>query len=390
MIDARAWRTFVFCCCGMVSSVALARTAAAAPPSGASEADAGEPLARVEVAMLGDVERDPLLFERIRSLFLPPTVVVSSGVRQLDRRAILLPQRVDTVYIWIRVTGRSAARVYLTLAEQDGQARYLFREVPLDSGVDEVGGETLAQIAHSSAHALWLREQQSSRAAMVDALSREAEQAPAAPPSAAPAALVPAPASTARDSPEPAPASARSNASHVRLGAGVSGSTHSSGNEGFLQEVGAFFASEYRRLSLRAKVSYLVPTDFGVPPARVHLTGATGELRAGWLSNDARRMRVRLEAGLGALLGRAQGSIVDDEPMAHALPAQDVRRAFALAAAGFEWPVGPAWVAAGVDLRVPFGTTSYEVGGQTGAVTSASVCPGGSIEIGFGFDPEPR
>ena len=390
MIDARSWRTFVFVCCGAGSSCAFVHPARATSGPSVSEAGSSAPLTRVEVATSGDVERDPLLFERIRSLFPEQTSVVLSAEHHLDQRAVLRPQHADTVYIWIRVTELSAARVYLTLAEQDGHARYLFREVRLDSGLDEVGGETLAQVAHSSAQALWLREQQSTREALVDALAREAQHASLSSP-APPPPLVPAAVSTAHDSPEPARRSARSKVSPVRLGVGASGSTHSSGSEGFLQEVGGHFGMEYRGwLSLRTKLSYLVPTDFGVPPARVHLTGATGELRVGWLSNDPTRLRVRLEAGLGALLGRAQSTIIDDTPKAHALPAQDVRRGYALAAAGLEWPVGPAWVAASVDLRVNVGTTSYEVAGQAGATTSASVCPGGSLEIGFGFDPAPR
>ncbi|HYP88882.1 MAG TPA: hypothetical protein VEQ59_12025, partial [Polyangiaceae bacterium] len=129
---------------------------------------------------------------------------------------------------------------------------------------------------------------------------------------------------------------------------------------------------------------------FSLPPARVHLNGASGELRAGWLSNDATRMRVRLEAGLGVLLGRAQATIVDQQPLAHALAGQDFERIYALGAAGFEWPIGPAWVAASVDLRVPLRTTSYEVSGQSDSSTSSSLSPGGSLEVGIGFDPAPR
>lgn len=167
--------------------------------------------------------------------------------------------------------------------------------------------------------------------------------------------------------------------------------THSSGSEGWLQEVGAFLSFEYRgRLALRVAARYLLPTDFGLPPARVHLTGGTGELRAGWLSNDATRMRVRIEAGLGLLFGRAQATIVDDQPQAHALGAQSFERPYALTAAGFEWPLGPAWFAVAADLRIPLRTTSYEVSGQNGASTSCALCPGGNLEIGIGFDPVRR
>lgn len=393
MSNARVWRALAFC--GWVAAqCGVARVACAAPTLSATENDATPPLARVEVAMAFDVERESLLFERIRSLFPAQTTVVSSGDPQLDQRALLSPQRLDTVYIWIRVTEPSA-RVYLTLAEQGEQTRYLFREIELDSGLDEVGSETLAEVAHSSAQALWLREQQSSRDTLVEALEREAktEPKPESPPVAdAPPIAAMAPAATVRDSHASAQhAAARREASALRLGVGATGTTHSSGSEGWLQEVGGFFAAEYRgRLSLRFSLRYLVPTDFGVPPARVHLTGASGEFRGGWLSTNAPRMRARLEAGLGALMGHAQASIIDEQPAAHALAGQDFHRGYALAAAGLEWPIGPAWVATSLDLRVPFGATSYEIDGQPGAIQSSALCPGGSLEVGVGFDPALR
>ena len=344
--------------------------------------------------MIGDVEGDPVLFERIRSLFPAQTALVLRQDRDLDQRALLLPQRKDTVYIWIRVSERSQARVYLSLAESGGQARYLFREIRLDSGLDEVGSETLAEVAHSSARALWSREQQSSRQTLVAALEQEVAAAPAAPavPARPPTPAL-SPTSLTHDSPPQSAGStnAHPNANVYRLGLGAGGSTHSSGAEGWLQELGAFMTFEYRaRLSLRVAVHYLIPTDFALPPARVHLNGASGEFRAGWLSNDATRMRVRLEGGLGVLFGRAQATIVDDQPKAHAFSGQDFRRAYALAAAGFEWPIGPAWIAAAADLRVPLRTTSYEVSGQGGASTSPWLCPGGTLEVGIGFDPALR
>jgi len=394
MTHARAWRTLAFCGCGACGVLSFAHSARAAPSDAASELDPGESPSRVEVTMIGDVERDPLLFERIRSLFPSQTAVLLSEEHRLDQRAVLLPQRVDTVYVWIRVTELSDARVYLALAERGAQVRYLFRQTRLESGLDEVGGETLAQIAHSSARALWLHEQQSSREAVVNALQKEAPIASSSVPKAEPPPVaINNGAAPVKDERAPTDDATRGQLepSTFRLGLGVNGTTHSSGSEGFLQELGVFFGFEYRgRFSLRAAARYLLPADFDVPPAAVHLTGGSGELRAGWSSSDARRLRVRLEGGLGALLGRAQSTIVDEQPKAHALSSQTFQRAYALAAAGLEFPFGPAWVAASLDVRVPLGSTSYEVAGQAGAVTSASLCPGGSLEVGVGFDPAPR
>jgi hypothetical protein len=348
-------------------------------------------MGRVEVAMLGESQRDPLLFERIRSLFLPQTELVERGDRQLDQRSVLRPPRADTVYIWIRVSDGTQARVYLALAEHDRSPRYLFREVTLESGLDEVGAETLAEVAHSSARALWLREQQSSRETVVAALERETTRArPRLEATTTPVVAAPGPATDASTSARPSSAP-RVEAPALRLGFGASAVTYASGTEGLLSELGGVFLFEFRgRFALRGAARYLVPTDFELPPVRVHLNGAAGELRAGWLTSDARRARFRLEAGLGVFLGRARATIVDAVPAAHPLGARAFERAYALAAVAFEWPIGPAWIAAVGDLRVPLMTTSYEVSGQRGAGTSSALCPGGALEVGIGFDPAPR
>jgi hypothetical protein len=387
MARTRAWRVAVLCLCGSSVLWAAARVARASPAPSASANDPAPLIARVEVAMLGDVRRDPVLFERLRSLFSPHTVVVLRADQLLDQAAVLRPPRADTVYIWIRVSERTQARVYLAIAEQGSQPRYLFREVPLESGLDEVGGETLAQVAHSSARALWLREQQSSRQSLVLALERDAPRV--APRVVAASPVVASPAS-ATDSAASAlsPTATAAEPQPLRLGVGASGATYRSGAEGWLSELGLLLTFEFRgRLSLRAAGRYLVPSSFELPPARVHLNGAAGELRAGWLSSDSTRARFRLEAGLGLLLGRARATIVDEQPEAHTSGAQGFERVYALAAAAFEWPIGPAWIAAGADLRVPLRTTSYEVSGQSGAAASASLCPGGAFEVGIGFDP---
>lgn len=383
MIDARRWRALVFCGCCLVG---LTSIASAAPALTARADEANPSLTRVEVALSGEAGQDTLLFERIRSLFAAPTNVVRSDEQPFDQRAVLSPPRSDTVYIWIRVTESSRARVYLTLAERGEPARYLFREITLDAGLDEVAAQTLAEVAHSSARALWLREQQSSQTTLLDALERDTTPPPTLTAGLSPRPAI-APAAPVRDasaSEQRPPRQVRS----LRLGIGASATTHSSASEGWLPEVGAFLAAEHRNgFSLRAAARYLVATDFGVPPARVHLSGFSGELRAGWLTTRATQIRVRFEAGLGVLLGNARATIAFEEPRAHALAARDFRRGYALGAVGLEWPIGPIWVAASTDLRVALATTSYEVAGQTGGRRSATLCPGGSLEVGFGFDP---
>jgi len=388
MARREKWPVAVLCLCGLCPIV---QSSQASPGSSFGEDEPKPLLSRVDIALIGDVEQDPLLFERIRSLFPAQTALIRRDVDRIDQRAVLLPERADTVYIWIRVTERTNARVYLALSEEGGRARYLFREIRLDAGLDEVGGETLAEVAHSSAQALWLRELQTPRQTLVAALEREEELPRGAPLRGDAAATAPVTVTSPDSLHPPAARRADARASPLRLALGASDTAHTSGAEGWLHEPGAFLAFEYRALlSLRAAVRYLVPAEFDLPPARVGLSGVSGELRAGWLSGDAKRMRVRLEAGLGVLWGRAQASIVVDQPKARALDAQDFERVYALAAATFEWPLGPAWLAAGADLRVPVRTTSYEVAGQSGASLSPALSPGGSLEVGIGFDPVVR
>lgn len=381
MARLERWQVVLLCACGSWGS---ARAANASTDSSVSTDEPRQVLGRLEIVLVGDVEQDPVLFERIRSLFPPQTAVVLREVDHIERQAVLLPQRADTLYLWIRVSERTKARVYLALGADESNVRYLFRELELETGLDEVGSETLAEVAHSSARALWLHERQTPRHALIAALERDVEpQRPAAAPiasSAAPDAA--AEAQRRRPSDTKAP---------LRLGLGLGATVHASGVEGWLYEPGGFLAFEYlSRLSLRVAARYLVPTDFEPWPARVRLSGASGEFRAGWLLNDARPMRVRVEAGLGVFWGHAQASISADDPNVHAAAPKDFERAYALAAAAFEWPLGPAWIAAGADLRVPFRATSYEVVGQSGASVSPSLSPGGSLELGIGFDPVAR
>jgi hypothetical protein len=382
MACPEVWRAMLFCLCGLGG---VEGTAHAGPDSSSSDAPRTPLLARVEIALLGAAEQDPVLFERIRSLFPASTAVVQRDVNRIDRRAVLLPERADTVYIWIRVTEETNARVYLALNEEDGRARYLFREIKLDAALDEVGGETLAEVAHSSAQALWLRELQTPRQTLVAALEREDT-----PPKRARPVDAPPPqrvASEARDFLDPPDRRFEPSGSSIRLALGASESAHAASSEGWMHEPGALLALEYRaQLSLRAFVRYLVPTEFELPPARVRLSGVSGEARAGWLSGDFARMRVRLEAGLGVLWGNARASIVADEPKASALAAQKFERVYASAAALVEWRLGPAWLAGGADLRVPLQSTSYEVQGQDATRQSSTLSPGASLELGFGFD----
>ncbi|HET9930007.1 MAG TPA: hypothetical protein VFQ35_04935 [Polyangiaceae bacterium] len=370
-------RAFAWC----VAVAALGPTAAraAAPVNDVSRVDAPP---RIEVVLVGAAERDPALFERLRTLFPPPSLVILRKETGVVSSAVLTPERADTLYIWIRSSSRNVARVYLAAREQSEEsARYLYREVALESGLDEIGSESLAQIAHSAAEALWSREQEISKLEVLRALAKESEAASsrALPASEAPSVT---PALRPREAPPPARAPAN-EAVHVALGASFG--THSGGDEGWLSEPGAFVMGSYGRASLRLGANYLMPAEFELLPARVRLSGGSAELRAGWLAFAGRRARVRLEAGIGAWAGRWMAMIVADEPKAHANSASFLR-GYGLAAGAFEWSLGSGWIAARAELRTRFRKTDYEVEGVATSASSSYLNPGAALELGVVLD----
>lgn len=354
----------------------------AAAPSQEAFAAAG-PL-RVEVVLVGAAERDPALFERIRSLFARGALVVLRPENGLVSRAVLKPERADTLYIWVRSRSRTSARVYLAMREESEQsARYLYRDVTLESGLDEVGSESLAQVAHSAAEALWSREQQVSKLELSRALARESELLPPSPPQ--PMRVNPVSSRTSEPA-EAAPKAPSSPAAPFRIGLGASFATHGGGDEGFLSEPGVFVRAGYGAFSLRLGANYLMPAEFELLPARVRLSGGSGEFRAGWLPLTGRRGRVRLEAGLGAWAGRWTAMIVTDDPRAHPNSASFLRP-YGLAAGAFEWSFGSGWIAARAELRARFKRTEYEISGAANSASSSYLNPGAALELGVVLDP---
>jgi hypothetical protein len=370
-------------------SVATHRTALADAPEPPPSRLAGNPTApsRVEIALIGELEQDPALFERIRSLFPREMAVVLRPSRHLDSGAVLQPERADTLYVWLRVSSGTRARVYLVARDDTvGSARYLFRDVVLDSGLDEVASETLAQVAHSSAEAFWLREQQTPRQQVVEALASDSVATRPPPRIAAPPPPV-TPSSSPADFDSGVTRSPRAGTAPFNLGFGASFVSHSSGAEGWLAQPEAFVTGQYQgRWSLRLAAQYLVPVEFDLLPARIRLTGASGELRAAWASSPRRTARVRLEAGLGILIGRWSPRIAARDPPAHAKSARDFVRPAALGGGAIELPVGPGWLAARADVRAAFRKTRYEIEGLTATASSSFLNPGGGVEFGILLD----
>lgn len=177
----------------------------------AAPSDSGPP--HVQVMLVGDAQSDPTLFARIRSLFDPQTEIALHRADRLDSTAVLKSGNPDTVYLWITLQNRSGARVYASARESNSAAaRYLFREVRLASGLDEVGDELLAHVAHSCAKALWAHEKQMPSPEIAAELNRDPARMGATAPAAAAAAAAPAPTAAPAPAAVAAPAAAPARA----------------------------------------------------------------------------------------------------------------------------------------------------------------------------------
>ncbi|MBN1611078.1 MAG: hypothetical protein JW940_30885 [Polyangiaceae bacterium] len=346
-----------------------------APVAVAQAPDPSSP-PRVEITLVGAVGDDPALEDRIRSLFDPAAQVELHHQPRLVSSAVLDPADSDKVYLWISLKPQRRARVYATMRDEQGRAtRYLFREVELDSGLDEVGAETLAEIAHSSSMALWWRGQQISRRRVMEELARDVEP-PAVPPA-------PDPPGMPRAATTSTPAAAVDTAAGPELAVGATFAAQASGDEGWLAGPGGFFSLEHR-WSLRLVAFYVVPHHFDAGPARVSLVGASTEARAGYvLGADARSgPRVHFEVGVGALAATWQA---EAEPPATPLPGETNVRGYALGSLGAQLPVGPIWVGTRLETRWPLRRTSYDVvrSGEPVPVASSGLSGGVAVEIGI-------
>jgi hypothetical protein len=123
-----------------------------------SEPAAAETVARaatpVEIILVGRAGSEGSLAERIRSWFGSDVTLSIARDQALAAERVLGP-RATGVGVWVTLRGPNQARLYFAAAvEAEEPTRYLVRDVPLADGLDEIGGERVAQVVHSSVVAL--------------------------------------------------------------------------------------------------------------------------------------------------------------------------------------------------------------------------------------------
>ncbi|MBN2195181.1 MAG: hypothetical protein JW751_20355 [Polyangiaceae bacterium] len=359
--------------------------------------------ARVALVVVGHGDEDPMLGARIESLFGPATRVRLRAQPRLTAAEVLEPEPGDAVHVWIAVDSHGHARIYLATRQGEaGDARYLLREVTLESGLDEVGAETVAQIAHSSVMALWSRRSETSREAVAVELAREGPEA-APPPAPAAGARsevatsgsevatprseaptigsAPPPASSPRP---PVPTTEPRTRSSWAPALGVRGAAHHSGGEGFLFAPGVFVGLLLRdRWGLRLAAEYSVPTSFQTPLARIHLEGGNVEARLTGRFAELGPLGLRLEVGGGIRFVRWDASEVAGTEGVGDYAAESEHRGHGVVGLAVEIPCGSLRAGLGAELRVPTATTRYlVVNNGTGLVIAeAGLAPGFALEL---------
>lgn len=344
----------------------------------AAQSAVANPPPRVVIHLVGRLQREATMDARIRSLFDGRTEVLVRRTESLASQRVLNPEVAQTVYLWISLGPDLRARFYAATREQGtGGTRYLFREVELETGLDELGGETLAQVAESCAGALWARDQETSKETLAGQLAQEraplgtgaaaggvsgaaAPRVKAKP--AARANAIQAPSSGASSTPATQthePNEARTSVAPAwRLDAGIEQSVRRAGDEGWLNQTGVHVTWIWaRRFSIRTTASYLIPTEFAAGPSRVALSGYAMDARLGW-NTSAQGPRIRLEVGSGGWLHHWQ--VIRTTAAGARREGRDWR-AYWVGAFVFEVPIGPIWVGARLELLTPLQRTYYEL-----------------------------
>jgi len=341
--------------------------------------------ARVEMVLVGIAQEDSHIGERVRTLFTAATAVELRVQPALSSVEVLEPVRSDTVYVFVTFGERNRALIYVATRDAgEGAARYLLRDVELASGLDEIGAETVAQVAHSSVVALFSRAAQTSEDALAEELAREEQREPAEGADAIRAVPTRAPVA-----PSVVPrVDDRGEARVLAARFGVELAAHLSGDEGWLVSPGAHAGViALDRFGLRLQASYVLPSRFEVPPALVRISGFGLEARASAFVFRSRELRARVDAGGGVLWVHWEAeAILSAEGSDWELASEREARGYLLAGIAVELPVGSLLDAAlRTELRLLTPKAQYNVvtSGDRETRAEAVIAPGLALELSF-------
>jgi hypothetical protein len=337
---------------------------------------------RVEIVLVGKLGQDPVFAARATSWFRPERFTVGlRRARYLDPRQVLAPAGNADVHVWVTLSGDNLARLYFSSAAHSGRSEsYFLRDLRLESGLDEIGAEHVAEVLHLSTQAFLDGQALSAR----EELERTLQAEPAPTPEPAPPAARPVGSATRPVEELVAPATRRP-AARREWGAGVGYGVSYRADEGIWHGPRASLeALLLRRFGLRVAAAGALPQTRELEPLALRFFGASFLVAASFRHALGSRIELEWFAGPGL-------EVVRYEPVQP--PSSDYIAAQAATEARPEAGVGLCASFAGsprvsvlAEATVPLTKTHYDVvqGSQRRVIGEASpVVPKLGFELGF-------
>ena len=227
----------------------------------------------VEIVLVGKLGQDPVFAARVTSWFPAERFTVKlRRARYLDPRQVLSPGGDAAVHVWVTLSGDDLARLYFSSSgDAPSSASYFFRDLRLESGLDEIGAEHVAEVLHLSTQAFLDGQAQSAREDLERTLEAEAAPEPEPPPLVKPE--PPSKPAPPRDGPPKPPASPPARRDWgAGLGYGVSYRADEGVWHGPRASLGAVLG---RRLGLRFAVQGALPQTRELAPLELRFYGAS-------------------------------------------------------------------------------------------------------------------
>lgn len=335
----------------------------------------------VEIVLVGKLGQDPVFAARVTSWFRPERFTVElRRARYLDPRQVLAPASDADVHVWVTLSGDNRARLYFSSAAHSGGSEsYFLRDLRLESGLDEIGAEHVAEVLHLSTQAFLDGQALSAR----EELERTLQAEPAPTPEPAPAAARPV-GSVSRPVDELASATRRPAARRewgVGLGYGVSYRA----DEGIWHGPRASLeAVLLQRFGLRVAAAGALPQTRALEPLALRFFGASFLVAASF--RHALGSRVELEwfggPGLDVVRYEPVKPVSSDYIAARAATEARPEAGIGLCASFAGLPR----ISVMAEATVPLTKTHYDVvqGGERRVIGEASpVVPKLGFELGF-------
>jgi hypothetical protein len=224
----------------------------------------------VEIVLVGQLASDPVFAARVTSWFGADKFRVTlRKARWLEPKQVLTPSGDAAVHVWVTLNHQTLARLYFSSERgSGGGATYFLRELRLESGLDEIGAEHVAEVLNLSTLAFLEGQAHSER--------EELEQTLRAEPAAEPSQSVPLPPPPPKAAGAPAKPVApmktqRERAWSARIGYAASYRADEGTWHG---PCAAFELTLWRRLGLRAEALGALPSERVLTPLELRFYGA--------------------------------------------------------------------------------------------------------------------